>query len=128
MPEHGTHVRSYKISKRFDQDISAVCGAFRLQLQAGTVHEIKIAYGGVAATPKRAKACEQMLAGQDWTELSVQAAMDAMEDDYAPITDMRASAEYRLSVSKKLLYRFYLESTGRSNVDSVYRYGRDNER
>ena len=128
MPEHGTHVRSYKISKRFDQDISAVCGAFRLQLEAGTVHEIKIAYGGVAATPKRAKACEQMLAGQDWTELSVQAAMDAMEDDYAPITDMRASAEYRLSVSKKLLYRFYLESTGRSDVDSVYRYGRHNER
>jgi xanthine dehydrogenase small subunit len=128
MPEHDTHVHSYKISKRFDQDISAVCGAYCLQLEGGKVHKIRIAYGGVAATPKRAKACEQMLAGRDWTESSVQSAMDVMEDDYAPITDMRASARYRLSVSKNLLYRFYLESTGHAGVNSVYRYGRHDER
>ena len=128
MPQRDTHVRSYKISKRFDQDISAVCGAYRLQLEGGKVHDIKIAYGGVAVTPKRAKACEQILVGRDWTESSVQVAMDAMEDDYAPITDMRASVEYRLSVSKNLLYRFYLESTGHPGVDSVYRYGRHDER
>ncbi|MDH3375489.1 MAG: xanthine dehydrogenase small subunit [Gammaproteobacteria bacterium] len=128
MPEPDTHVRSYKISKRFDQDISAVCGAYRLQLEGGKVREIRVAYGGVAATPKRANACEQMLVGRDWSESSVQAAMGAMENDYTPIGDMRASAKYRLSVSKNLLYRFYLESTGHANVDSLYRYGRQDGR
>lgn len=114
-------VRSYKISKRFDQDISAVCGAYRLELDGTKVRAIRIAYGGVAAIPKRALFCEQALADCEWNETTVQAAMVALDRDYAPITDMRASQAYRRLVTKNLLYRFYLDTSGKQT--SVYRYG-----
>ncbi len=120
LPSPGRAVRSYKISKRFDQDISAVCGAFSVELDGERVRDIRIAYGGLAATPKRAIACEQALLSRDWNEASVQGAMAALDRDYSPITDMRASDAYRRKVSKNLLYRFFLETSGATDGKSVY--------
>jgi xanthine dehydrogenase small subunit len=111
-PQPGTEFRCYKISKRFDQDISAACGAFRLRLDGGTVAEIRIAFGGMAAVPKRAAATEAALAGKAWTEETIEAALPAMEQDYTPIDDWRASAWYRMAVAKNLLRKFHAETSG----------------
>jgi xanthine dehydrogenase small subunit len=108
----GAHLRTFKISKRFDQDISAVCGAYRIVLDHGRVTEARIAYGGMAAIPKRAAAAERALTGREWTEATVRAAMGALTEDFAPLTDMRASAAYRKSVARNLLYKFWLETSG----------------
>jgi xanthine dehydrogenase small subunit len=113
------YVRSYKISKRFDQDISAVCGGYRLVVEKGVVREAHIAYGGVAAIPKRASNCERALAGKPWSEDTVRAAMAALDHDYAPLTDMRASAAYRRTVTRNLLRRLYLETGGRGVATRV---------
>lgn len=103
----------YKISKRRDEDISALCGAFRVFVNdAGTVGMVRIAFGGMAATPKRAKAVETALVGKPWTMETVEAAIPAFAVDFQPITDMRASAEYRLLAAQNLLKRFYLETQG----------------
>ena len=104
---------AYKVSKRFDQDISAVCGAYCLALDGRTVRDIRVCYGGMAATARRAAGCEKALIGREWGEPAIDAAMAALEGDFAPITDMRASAEYRRLVARNLLRRFYMESTGR---------------
>ncbi len=108
--QSATQVRSYKIAKRYDQDISAVCAAFCVQLDGDTVAKIRIAYGGMAATPKRASQAEQTLMGQRWDESTVQLAMAALAQDYKPLADMRASANYRMKVAQNTLYRFYLET------------------
>jgi xanthine dehydrogenase small subunit len=112
-------LRTYKISKRFDQDISAVCGAFRIVVDRGRVTDARIAYGGMAATPKRAAAAERALSGREWNEAAVETAMAALADDYAPITDMRASGRYRKSVARNLLYRFWLETSDRKSATRV---------
>jgi xanthine dehydrogenase small subunit len=104
------HFRTYKLSKRFDQDISAVCAAFALTLDGDCVANIRIAYGGMAATPKRAAAAEAAMHGQPWNEATLAAAMAALDQDYAPLTDMRASASYRMRTAKNLLHRFWLET------------------
>jgi xanthine dehydrogenase small subunit len=107
------HFATYKISKRRDEDISAVCGAFRLKLDGvGRVAGLRVAFGGMAATPKRAKAVEAALVGRPWNEATVEAALPAFAEDFQPITDMRASAEYRLMVAQNLLRRFFLETSG----------------
>ncbi|HEY5598822.1 MAG TPA: xanthine dehydrogenase small subunit [Kiloniellales bacterium] len=111
MPAPGTRFRAYKISKRFDQDISAVLGAFAVRLEGGTVTAARIAYGGMAATPKRARAVEARLTGAAWTEATVRAAMADMARDFQPITDWRASADYRLRVAQNLLLRLFIETT-----------------
>ena len=111
-PEPGTHYRCYKISKRFDQDISAACGAFWLKLDGDVVAGIRIAFGGMAATPKRAAATEAALMDNPWTEETVEAALAAMEQDYTPLTDWRASARYRMTVAKNLLRKFHAETSG----------------
>ncbi len=109
----GAHFACYKISKRRDEDISSLCGAFRVELAAdGTVAKAVIAYGGMAATPKRAKAVEAALIGKPWSAASVEAAVLEYPADYQPLTDMRASAEYRMLVAQNLLRRFFLETTG----------------
>ncbi|HET9599164.1 MAG TPA: xanthine dehydrogenase small subunit [Anaeromyxobacteraceae bacterium] len=105
--------RIYKVSKRFDQDISAVCGAFSVELEGGRVREARVAYGGMAAVPKRARACEAALAGRPWTAASVAAALPALDADFSPIGDMRASAAYRRLVARNLLLKFQLETSGR---------------
>jgi xanthine dehydrogenase small subunit len=100
----------YKIAKRFDQDISAVCGAFAFDIADGVVDEARIAYGGMAAIPKRAAGAEAALRGQPWTEATVTAAMAALDTDFAPIADMRSSAGYRQEAARNLLMRAYLHS------------------
>jgi xanthine dehydrogenase small subunit len=106
----GQVVRAYKISKRFDCDISAVCGAFALQLNEGVVASARIAYGGMAATVCRATRAEAAMQGQPWTEATLSAAMAALASDYTPLSDMRASAAYRLQVAQNLLRRCWLET------------------
>jgi xanthine dehydrogenase small subunit len=107
----------YKITKRLDEDISAVCGAFRLTFDdSGKIADAVIAFGGMAGTPKRAEIAEAALNGADWNEATIQVAMDALVADYTPLTDWRASAEYRLLVAKNLLRRFYLEVRGEEPV------------
>lgn len=105
-------VGTYKLSKRFDQDISAVCGAYAVTLDGDVVQSVRIAYGGMAATSRRAPAAERALLGQPFDASSVAAAMAALAIDYQPLTDMRASSDYRLQAAQNLLYRFYLETTG----------------
>ena len=100
----------FKLSKRFDQDISAVCGAFSLAVKGGEITGARIAFGGMAGTPKRAKACEAALIGQPWTEATIQAAMAALDTDYAPMSDMRASAAYRSLAARNMLRKVFLES------------------
>jgi len=117
-------LRSYKVSKRFDQDISAVCGAFRLSTDGDAIEDIRIAYGGLAATPVRATKTEALLRGSAWNEATVRAAMAKLSDDFQPISDMRASAGYRLSVCQNLLYRFWLEVGDKTIATDVYNYGR----
>src|SRR3546814_14551158 len=92
LPVAGQRFRTYKLSKRFDQDISAVCAAFSVILDGEIVRGARIAFGGVAATPKRASQAEQALVGQPWDEAAAQRAMDALSRDYAPLSDMRASS------------------------------------
>jgi len=107
------HFASYKISKRKDEDISALCGAFRVFVNdVGTVGMARIAFGGMAATPKRAIHVEEALVGKPWSMETVEAALPAFAEDFQPISDMRASAEYRLLAAQNLLRRFFLETQG----------------
>jgi xanthine dehydrogenase small subunit len=105
--------RCYKISKRFDQDISAVMGAFKLRLDGSRIGAARIAFGGMAATPKRARASEAVLAGADLADPATAAASCvALAQDFAPITDQRASAAYRLRVAQALLRKALIEVGG----------------
>ena len=103
-------LRAYKLSKRFDQDISAVCAAFALTLDGDKIVAARIAFGGMAATPQRAASTEAALNGRTWDETTVRQAMAALAQDYAPLSDMRASAAYRLRTAQNLLYRYWLET------------------
>ncbi|MAS13337.1 MAG: xanthine dehydrogenase small subunit [Nitratireductor sp.] len=120
VPDAASRFAVWKISKRRDEDITAVLGAFDIRITDGRVEAARIAYGGMAATPKRAKAVEAALVGKPWTEETVEAALSAYEKDFQPISDMRASADYRMMAAKNLLRRFYLESTGGSANLSRY--------
>ena len=102
--------RIYKLSKRFDQDISAVCAGISIGVKDGRVTDARIAFGGMAATPKRANACEAALTGKPWTETTVRAAAEALAQDFQPVDDMRASAAYRLQAAKNLVLKAFLES------------------
>jgi len=103
-------LRCYKVAKRFDQDISAVCGCFNVALDGGGIASVRIAFGGMAAIPKRALAVEAALAGKVWAPAAIEAALPAFERDFAPISDMRASAAYRMRVAKNLLWRCFHET------------------
>ncbi len=121
---HGDiQVQSYKVSKRFDQDISAISGAYALRRNGASVESIRIAYGGLAAVPKRAVTCEAELTGGEWNEDAVQSGIEALAADFSPISDMRSTADYRRRVCGNLLKRFYLDSSG-SAQPRVYDYGR----
>ena len=100
---------AYKISKREEQDISAVCLGYRVRLEAGTVREVRLAYGGMAGTPKRAAHAEQALLGRPWSVESIREAKAALAGDFQPMSDMRASSAYRLRVAAGLLERLFLE-------------------
>jgi xanthine dehydrogenase small subunit len=109
--------RVYKISKRFEDDISAVCLAIHLQLENEQVMQASIGVGGVAATPVRASQTEVALRGQAWTQDSVQSAIHVLRSEFAPLSDLRASADYRQQVLGNLLQRFWLESQGQHNIN-----------
>ncbi|MDA0785924.1 MAG: FAD binding domain-containing protein, partial [Proteobacteria bacterium] len=113
--------RSYKVSKRYDQDISAVVGAFRLTIADGIVTEARIAFGGMAATPKRAAHCEAALTGQPWSEESAARAGAAVAKDFQPIDDHRATADYRVRVAANLFVRLHrdLEGADETEVTSL---------
>ena len=110
--EAGRLFKVFKLSKRFDQDISAVCGAFSLAVEDGVVTDARIAFGGMAGTPKRAKACEAALIGRPWTEATIEVAMAALDADYSPMSDMRASAAYRALAARNMLRKVLLETQG----------------
>ena len=103
-------VRGYKISKRFDCDISALCAGLAIELDADTVKAVRLSYGGMAAIVKRGAKAEAAIVGQPWTQATVNAAKAALAEDFKPLSDMRASAAYRLQVAQNLLQRFWLET------------------
>jgi xanthine dehydrogenase small subunit len=101
--------RAYKVSKRLDDDISAVCAAFRLQVEDGAIIDARVAFGGMAAIPKRAAACEQVLIGAPWSSATFERACAALADDFTPLSDFRASKEYRLLSAQNLLRKYFIE-------------------
>jgi len=107
----------YKISKRFDDDISAVCLAVQMTVKEGLVQQVSIGAGGVAATPARARQTEAALLGQPWSADTARAAAAALRAEFRPISDMRASATYRQAVLGNLLRRFWLESQGMTSIN-----------
>ncbi len=114
----------YKITKRFDQDISCVCGAYSLKLDGDNrARDVRVCYGGMAAIPKRATQCEQTLDGQPWSEETLALAMEALDRDFTPIRDMRASVEYRRLITRNLLRRFFLETSGFAGETRVIEHG-----
>ena len=123
LPVNGASLECYKVSKRFDQDISAVCGAYWLLLDSGKVADIKIAYGGMAAIPKRAEQCEKTIFGNTWNEALIGDAMAALDRDFTPLSDMRSTAAYRQRICRNLLQRFYLDTTDAGD-ERLYHYGR----
>ncbi|MEM8981920.1 MAG: xanthine dehydrogenase small subunit [Pseudomonadota bacterium] len=123
---HATSVvRSYKLSKRYDQDISAVCAAIALQIHDQRIIAAKLAFGGMAAIPSRAPRAERALVGEPWTKTTVRKAMTALREDFSPISDMRASAAYRVQSAGALLYRAWLDITQPETPTSVYDYQSD---
>ncbi len=110
LPADAAALRAYKISKRFDSDISAVSTGLWLQLDGDRVREVRLAFGGMAAVVRRAAAAEAALRGRCWDEAALGAAQAALASDFTPLTDMRASAGYRMQVAQNLLRRFWLET------------------
>ncbi|MBS0569326.1 MAG: xanthine dehydrogenase small subunit [Proteobacteria bacterium] len=107
----GEQFRCYKLSKRFDQDISAVCAAFKLRLENGCVAEFRAGFGGIAAIPARARKTEQALTGQPWNDATLSHAEAVLGEEFTPLTDMRASREYRRLATTRLLRKFFIETT-----------------
>lgn len=110
LPRANVAFRTYKLAKRFDQDISAVCAAYAFELDGDKVVDARICYGGMAGTPKRAAQAEAVLNGRVWSEEALAEAIAALAQDYAPLTDMRASSTYRMRTAQNLLRRFWLET------------------
>jgi xanthine dehydrogenase small subunit len=110
IPKPSARFRCYKISKRFDQDISSVLGAFQVEIKGDKVVSAKVAFGGMAATPKRATGCEAALVGAEWTSETIDRAKAALDQDFTPMTDARASKSYRSLAARNLLERFFVES------------------
>ncbi|MDO8313352.1 MAG: xanthine dehydrogenase small subunit, partial [Sideroxyarcus sp.] len=110
LPRANVAFRTYKLAKRYDQDISAVCAAYAITLDGNIVRDAHIAYGGMAATSKRAPKAEAALNGQVWNEATLMNAVTLLAQDYTPLSDMRASSEYRMKTAQNLLRRFWLET------------------
>jgi len=110
LPRENVQFRTYKLAKRFDQDISAVCAAFAFTLDGDQIIDARIAYGGMAATPRRAPRAESALTGLRWNEANLRVAMDMLAQDFKPLSDMRASGTYRMQTAQNLLRRFWFET------------------
>ena len=109
LPGANTLNAAYKISKRRDEDISSVAVGINVTVTDATITGCRIAFGGMAATPKRAAAAENALLGKPWSEVSFEAAAVALIDDFNPLSDWRASSDYRMLSAQNLLRRFFLE-------------------
>ena len=116
LSQPGQRHAAYKISKRRDEDISSVAAGFRVTVQDGIISDARLAFGGMAATPRRAVAAEAALVGQAWHETAFEAAAVALAGDFTPLTDWRASAEYRAAAAANLLRRFFHEQEGQAPV------------
>ncbi|MFG6532034.1 MULTISPECIES: xanthine dehydrogenase small subunit [unclassified Sulfitobacter] len=112
VPRQHDTLRCYKLSKRFDQDISAVCGCISITGNGSEILTARVAFGGMAATPKRAAAAEAALIGQTWSEDTIRKAMEAMTQDFTPLSDMRASAAYRMQAAQNMLLRYFHDANG----------------
>jgi xanthine dehydrogenase small subunit len=110
LEQGGAMFKLFKLSKRFDQDISAVCGAFNIRVEDEVVTSARIAFGGMAGTPKRAAACEAALVGRLWNRTTIHAAVEALASDFTPLTDARASAAYRALAAGNMLRKVFIES------------------
>lgn len=121
LPQANVQFRTYKLAKRFDQDISAVCAAYAIALDGNIIRNARIAYGGMAATSRRAPKAEAALNGQAWNEATLKIALEMLALDYTPLSDMRASSAYRMKTAQNLLRRFWLETRpdARLAVESV---------
>jgi len=121
LPSAATHFGTYKVSKRFDQDISAVCAGFAVELERGRVRGARLCYGGMAAVPKRARAAEDALKGKIWDEGAVDSVLPLVDAEFEPLSDMRASAVYRRLVARNLLRKFHIETAtpGRRRAEAV---------
>nr|WP_108330666.1 xanthine dehydrogenase small subunit [Limnohabitans sp. 2KL-1] len=115
-PAPGEWLGAYKVSKRQEDDISAVCLAVQLHVQDGRITAARIGAGGVAATPARAVQTEAALIGQPWNEATLAAAQQTIAQEFSPLSDLRASADFRRTILGQLLRRAWLESTGHSTV------------
>ena len=109
IPSQPDTLKCYKLSKRFDQDISTILGCFNIIITNGTVSNARIAFGGMAATPKRASAVEAALSGQPWNETTIRNAMAQFTTDFQPISDVRGSATYRGHTAQNMLLRYFYE-------------------
>jgi xanthine dehydrogenase small subunit len=114
IPRQPDRLKVYKLSKRFDQDISAVCGAFNIVVENGIVTQARIAFGGMAGIPKRASHVEAELIEKHWNQSTLEATHDAWAQDFTPLSDMRASAEYRLNTARNMLTRYLQEDLGQA--------------
>lgn len=113
-PSALTQVFVHKISKRLDDDISAVCGVFCFEMDDDNIAKVRIAFGGMAATPARALNVEKALHGKVFNEAAVADAINALSNDFSPISDARASAGYRQNVAANLIKRCWLQITSKS--------------
>lgn len=111
----GAHIASYKVSKRFDQDIAAVCAGFLVELDGDRVTTARLGFGGMAAVPARATKAEAALSGKQWCASTVEAAVAALSEDFQPLSDLRAGKEYRLLAAGQLLRRFYRQTQGEAS-------------
>ncbi len=117
IPKSSKSIRVYKVSKRRDDDISAVFCALSAHWEAGKAKDVRLAFGGMAATPKRARNAEAALEGQPWNEENIRKAMAALDQDFTPLSDMRASAEYRMKTAQNLLLRAYEDGFGKEAAE-----------
>lgn len=118
-PADGAVVHISKLSRRFDSDISAVLGAFALTVEGGMITAARVAFGGMAATPRRAHGCEAALVGQPFVEATIAAAAEALRGDFQPLTDVRGTSAYRIEAASALLWRLWhrQQGTGVSVLD-----------
>ena len=109
MVQGAYYFSAYKISKRKDEDISAVSAGFYVEQQEGRITTARLCYGGMAGIPKRSKAAEEALIGMSWSRENFETAAKCLDEDFTPLSDWRASAEYRMKVAQNLLLKFYYE-------------------
>jgi xanthine dehydrogenase small subunit len=112
IPKAADNLHCYKLSKRFDQDISTVCGCIWIEIEDGMISKARLAYGGMAGIPKRAKYAEDALIGKTWSEDTILNAMGEITKDFTPLSDMRASATYRMQTAQNMLLRVWHERNG----------------